>query len=119
MLKAIHFDRENLGQLFTKQFLIVILISIPSAIVADFFNIPLAWMIGPMIATSLIALKGFKVLMPKVATFGIKTLKPFKAINDVAIIGPIIQARGMLKKSATIALGIEIKITIKNCFVNN
>ena len=56
MLKAIHFDRENLGQLFTKKFFIVILISIPSAIVADFFNIPLAWMIGPMIATSLIAL---------------------------------------------------------------
>ena len=67
MLKAIHFDRENLGQLFTKQFLIVILISIPSAIVADFFNIPLAWMIGPMIATSLVALKGFQVLMPKLA----------------------------------------------------
>ena len=67
MLKAIHFDRENLGQLFTKKFLIVILISIPSAIIADFFNIPLAWMIGPMIATSLIALKGFQVLMPKIA----------------------------------------------------
>ena len=67
MLKAIHFDRENLSQLFTKKFLIVILISIPSAIVADFFNIPLAWMIGPMIATSLIALNGFQVLMPKIA----------------------------------------------------
>ena len=67
MLKAIHFDRENLGQLFTKKFLIVILISIPSAIIADFLNIPLAWMIGPMIATSLIALNGFQVLMPKIA----------------------------------------------------
>ena len=67
MLKAIHLDRENLGQLFTQKFFTVILISIPSAIVADFFNIPLAWMIGPMIATSLIALKGFQVLMPKVA----------------------------------------------------
>ena len=67
MLKAIHFNRENLSQLFTKKFLIVIIISIPSAIVADFFNIPLAWMIGPMIATSLIALNGFQVLMPKLA----------------------------------------------------
>ena len=67
MLKAIHFDRENLSQLFTEKFLIVILISIPSAIIADFLNIPLAWMIGPMIATSLIALKGFQVLMPKIA----------------------------------------------------
>ena len=67
MLKAIHFNRENLNQLFTKKFSIVILISIPSAIIADFFNIPLAWMIGPMIATSLIALSGFQVLMPKIA----------------------------------------------------
>ena len=67
MLKAIHFDRENLGQLFTKKFLIVILISIPSAIIADFFNVPLAWMSGPMIVTSLTALNGFQVLMPKVA----------------------------------------------------
>tara|TARA_S200000501_G_scaffold7632_1_gene6790 strand:+ start:179 stop:1252 length:1074 start_codon:yes stop_codon:yes gene_type:complete len=67
MLKAIHFDRENLGQLFTKKFLIVILISIPSAIISDFFNVPLAWMIGPMIVTSLTALNGFQVLMPKIA----------------------------------------------------
>ena len=67
MLKAIHFDRENLGQLFTKKFLTVILISIPSAIIADFFNVPLAWMIGPMIVTSLTALNGFQVLMPKIA----------------------------------------------------
>ena len=43
------------------------MISIPSAIAADFFKIPLAWMIGPMISTSLIALKGFQVLMPKIA----------------------------------------------------
>ena len=67
MFKAIHLNRENLAQLLTKKFLIVILISIPSAILADFFNIPLAWMIGPMIATSLIALNGFQVLMPKIA----------------------------------------------------
>ena len=44
---------------------------------------------------------------------------PFKAISDVAIIGPIIQARGILKKSAIIALGIEIRITRRNFFVNN
>ena len=67
MFKAIHLNRENLDQVFTKKFFIVILISIPSAIVADFFNIHLAWMIGPMIATSLIALSGFQVLMPKIA----------------------------------------------------
>ena len=67
MLNAIHVNRENLVQLFSKKFLTVILISVPSAIVADFFNIPLAWMIGPMIATSLMALSGFQVLMPRIA----------------------------------------------------
>ncbi len=67
MQSAIPFNRESLIQLFSKKFLIVILISIPSAIVADFLNIPLAWMIGPMIATSLFALKGVQVMMPKLA----------------------------------------------------
>ena len=67
MLSAIHVNRENLVQLFSKKFLTVILISVPSAIVADFFNIPLAWMIGPMIAASLMALSGFQVLMPRIA----------------------------------------------------
>ena len=67
MQSAIPLHLESFKQLFSKKFLIVILISIPSAVVADFFNIPLAWMIGPMISTSLIALKGFQVMMPKLA----------------------------------------------------
>ena len=67
MLSAIHVNRENLVQLFSKKFFTVILISVPSAIIADFFYIPLAWMIGPMIAASLMALSGFQVLMPRIA----------------------------------------------------
>ena len=67
MQNIIPFNRESLSQLFSKKFFIVIIISIPSAIVADFFKIPLAWMIGPMIATSLIALKGFQIIMPRLA----------------------------------------------------
>jgi len=67
MQNVIPFNRESFGQLLSKKFLLVIVISIPSAIVADFFNVPLAWMIGPMIATSLIALKGFQVIMPRLA----------------------------------------------------
>ena len=67
MQSAIPLNRESFNQLISKKFLIVIIISIPSAIIADFFNIPLAWMIGPMLATSLIALKGFQVMMPKIA----------------------------------------------------
>ena len=58
---------SNFKQLISKKFLLVILISIPSAIVADYFNIPLAWMLGPMIITSIAALSGLKVKMPKIA----------------------------------------------------
>ena len=59
--------KENLLELFSKNFLTVIIIGIPSAIVADYFNIPLAWMLGPMIITSISALSGLKVKMPKLA----------------------------------------------------
>ena len=61
----------NFKQLISKKFILVILISIPSAIVADYFNIPLAWMLGPMIITSIAALSGLKVKMPKLALSGI------------------------------------------------
>ena len=60
-------NTANLKLLFSKKFLLVIAVSIPSAIVADFFNIPLAWMLGPMIAISIVGLNGFKVIMPKLA----------------------------------------------------
>jgi len=58
---------SNFKQLISKKFILVILISIPSAIVADYFNTPLAWMLGPMIITSIAALSGLKVKMPKLA----------------------------------------------------
>ena len=63
----VFFNFSNYKQLLTKKFLLVILISIPSAIIADYFNIPLAWMLGPMIITSIGALIGLKVKMPKLA----------------------------------------------------
>ncbi len=63
----IFFYLKNLKQLFSKKFISVIIISIPSAIIADYFNIPLAWMLGPMIITSIAALAGLKVVMPKIA----------------------------------------------------
>ena len=64
---SIPFNLSNIKLLFSKKFLSVILISIPSAIIADYFNIPLAWMLGPMIAVSVAALIGIKVEMPKLA----------------------------------------------------
>jgi membrane AbrB-like protein len=56
---------NNLKELFSKKFITVVFISIPSAVVADYLNIPLAWMIGPMIITSIAALSGLKINMPK------------------------------------------------------
>ena len=64
---SIPVDKSNLKALFSKSFWIVILISIPSAIIADYFNVPLAWMLGPMLAVSIAALSGIKVKMPKLA----------------------------------------------------
>jgi len=63
----VSFYYSSLKQLFSKKFISVILISIPSAIIADYFNIPLAWMLGPMIMTSIAALAGLKIVMPKIA----------------------------------------------------
>ena len=63
--QAIPFNKENFKQIFSKEFILVILISIPSAIIAEFFNIPLAWFLGPMLVTSLASLMGLKIKMPR------------------------------------------------------
>ena len=63
--QAIPFNKENFKQIFSKEFILVILISIPSAIIAEFFNIPLAWFLGPMLVTSLSSLMGLKIKMPR------------------------------------------------------
>ena len=63
----ITFYYSGFKKLFSKKFISVVLISIPSAIVADYLKIPLAWMLGPMIVTSIAALAGLKVIMPKIA----------------------------------------------------
>ena len=63
--QAIPFNKENFKLIFSKEFALVIIISIPSAIVAEFFNIPLAWFLGPMLITSLASLTGLKTKMPK------------------------------------------------------
>ena len=59
---SIPFNLTNIKLLFSKNFLLVILISIPSAILADYFRIPLAWMLGPMLAISVAALMGVLAL---------------------------------------------------------
>ena len=67
MSAAILYNKDDFKVLFSKNFLLLVTISIPSAIIADYFNIPLAWMLGPMIAISIAALLGIKVMMPKIA----------------------------------------------------
>jgi membrane AbrB-like protein len=66
MNSSIQKIKENLSQLFTLKFIIVFLISFPSAIIAEQLNIPLAWFLGPMIITSIATLSGLKINMPKI-----------------------------------------------------
>jgi len=63
--QAIPFNKENFKQVFSKEFILVIIISIPGALAADYLRIPLAWMLGPMLVTSVATLKGFNIKMPK------------------------------------------------------
>jgi len=64
--QAIPFNKENFKQVLSKEFALVIIVSIPAAIVAGYFNIPLAWFLGPMLVTSIISLAGVKIKMPKI-----------------------------------------------------
>ena len=57
---------KQISQIFTIKFISVLIISFPSAIIADYFNIPLAWFLGPMIISSIAALSGLKIIMPKI-----------------------------------------------------
>ena len=44
--QAIPFNKENFKQIFSKEFALVIIISVPSAIIAEFFRVPLAWFLA-------------------------------------------------------------------------
>ena len=63
--QVIPFNKENFKQIFSIKFLLVLVVSFPSALIADFFNLPLAWFLGPMLATSLAALLGLNVKIPR------------------------------------------------------
>ncbi len=63
--QALPFNKENFKQIFSIPFISVIIISIPSALIAEYFNIPLAWFLGPMLITSLASLMGLKTKMPR------------------------------------------------------
>ena len=63
--QAIPFNKENFKQILSKEFAWVIIVSVPGAIIAEFFKIPLAWFLGPMLVTSVLSLGGVKTKMPK------------------------------------------------------
>ena len=63
--QAIPFNKENFKQILSKEFGWVIAISIPAALLADHFNVPLAWFLGPMLITSIVTLGGIKTKMPR------------------------------------------------------
>tara|TARA_B100000945_G_C20392999_1_gene603307 strand:+ start:1 stop:1083 length:1083 start_codon:yes stop_codon:yes gene_type:complete len=63
--QAIPFNKENFKQIFSKEFAIVIIVSIPGALIAEYFSVPLAWFLGPMLVTSIVSLSGFKTKMPR------------------------------------------------------
>ena len=64
--QAIPFNKENFKQVLSMQFAWVIIVSIPGALIADFFNVPLAWFIGPMLITSIVSLGGVQTKMPRI-----------------------------------------------------
>ena len=72
--QAMPFNKENFKQILSKQFVLAILISVPSAIIAEYFNIPLAWFLGPMLITSLASLMGLKIQMPRLVLSSILIL---------------------------------------------
>ena len=64
--QAIPFNKEDFKLIFSKEFGLVIIISIPAALLAEYLQIPLAWFLGPMIITSILTLMGFKTKMPRI-----------------------------------------------------
>src|SRR6056300_1705646 len=57
---------KQINQIFIIIFISVLIISFPSVIFAEYLNIPLAWFLGPIIITSIAALSGLKIIMPKI-----------------------------------------------------
>ncbi len=72
--QAIPFNKENFKQIFSIKFLLVVAISVPSAIVAEYLSLPLAWFLGPMLATSIGALMGLKIIIPRIVLSSILIL---------------------------------------------
>ena len=72
--QVIPFNKENFQQIFSKAFLLVIVISVPSALIAEYLSLPLAWFLGPMLSTSITSLMGFQIKIPRIVLSAILIL---------------------------------------------
>ncbi len=72
--QAIPINKENFRQILSFKFVLVIIISIPSALIADYFGLPLAWFLGPMLVTSVASLAGLKIKIPRLVLSSILVL---------------------------------------------
>ena len=72
--QAIPINKENFKQILSFKFVLVIIISIPSALIADYFGLPLAWFLGPMLVTSVASLAGLKIRIPRLVLSSILVL---------------------------------------------
>ena len=63
--QAIPFNKENFQQILSKEFAWVIIVSIPAALVADYFGVPLAWFLGSYVGYFNCIVGGVKTKMPK------------------------------------------------------
>ena len=56
--QAIPFNKENFKQILSKEFALVIIVSIPGALLLIILMFLLAWFLGPMLVTSVVTLGG-------------------------------------------------------------
>jgi len=98
--QAIPFNKENFKQILSKQFAWVIVVSVPGALIAEYFNVPLAWFLGPMLVTSVVTLGGVKTKMPKLV---LSTILIFLGLSSC------IASKGLISSVKEIAELIERK----------
>ena len=72
--QAIPLNKENFKLIFSKEFIMVMVFSLPAAIFSENLSIPLAWFLGPMIVTSILSLCGIKLIMPRLVLSGVLIL---------------------------------------------
>ena len=63
--QAIPFNKENFKQILSKEFMLVIFMSVPAALIGSYFNVPLAWFLGPMIVTCVASFNGIQTKIPE------------------------------------------------------